>query len=190
MRSSKKDTAPAQSEPQSDSQEIVPEVMATPSTFSRDELSEISTFDDALRLAGMTYGTVVTADEEIGDGFKVATEDDKRRLCGVPLMFLEWAIRDGDFGAYVSIRAVAQTETGITKWILNDGSTGIAEDLVSFQKKTGRTGGLFVRQGLRVSDYWIDAETGVPLTKKEYGEYIARGERTAKASTFYLDTSA
>ena len=186
MRSSKKADVGTQSE----STEIVPEVMATPSEFTRDELSNISSFDEAMRLAHMVYGTVVTADEEIGDGFKVATEDDKRRLCGVPLMFLEWSIRDGDFGAYVSVRAIAQTETGITKWILNDGSTGIAEDLTSFQKKTGRTGGLFVRNGLRVSDYWIDAETGTPLSKKEYGEYIARGERTAKAATFYLDTSA
>lgn len=190
MRSSKKDTAPAQTPAQSDSTEIVPEVAATPSEFSRDELSAITSFDDAMRLASMTYGTVVTADEEIGDGFKVATEDDKRRLCGVPLMFLEWSIRDGDFGAYVSVRAVAQTESGITKWIINDGSTGIAEDLTSFQKKTGRTGGLFVRKGLRVSDYFIDAETGTPLSKKEYGEYIARGDKTARAATFYLDTSA
>jgi hypothetical protein len=161
--------------------------------FSREELSGIESFEDAMRLATSAHGTVVNAHEslELGDGFKIADEEDKGRLIGVPLMLLEWSFRDGDFGDYVSIRAISQGEDGkTTKWILNDGSTGIKEDLEDFTKKTGRTGGLFVRNGLRVSRYHIDAKTREPLSKAEYRDAVADGRKVVPAATFYLDASA
>src|SRR6267378_6689905 len=79
------------------------EVMAVPSAFSREDLGNIASWDDAVRLAIDVYGGVLVADTEIGDGFKKATEDDQRRLIGVPLFFLEWTFRAGDFTDYVSI---------------------------------------------------------------------------------------
>jgi len=168
------------------------EVMAVPSTFSREELSGITSWDDALRLAQSEYGDIVTADTEIGDGFKVATEDDERRLIGVPLFLLEWTFRAGDFGDdYVSIRAISQGDSGVsTKWIINDGGTGICRDLRDFTKKTGRFGGLLVRNGLRVSDYQVDNETKQVLSKGEYKDALAEGRKTFPGYTFYLDTSA
>jgi hypothetical protein len=168
------------------------EVMAVPTTFSREDLSSIATWEDALRLAQSEYGTIVTAEEEIGDGFRVATEDEERRLVGVPLFLLEWTFRAGDFGDdYVSIRAIAQGENGaITKWIINDGGTGICRDLRDFTKKTGRLGGLRVKNGLRVSDYQVDNDTKQVLSKTEYKQAISDGRKTFPGYTFYLDTSA
>lgn len=170
------------------------EVELAPSQFSREELQGIESFDDAVRLALSTNGTVVNAHQtpELGDGFRVADEAAKRRLIGVPLLLLEWTFRPGDYADdYVSVRAISQDENGNTrKWIINDGSTGIARDLRDFQTKTGRTGGLMVRNGLRVSDYHIDAETREPITRNEYREYQASGKKAAPAATFYLDTSA
>lgn len=168
------------------------EVMAVPSTFSREELSGISSWDDAMRLAQAEYGTIVTADTEIGDGFRLADEDDKKWLVGVPLFLLEWTFRAGDFAEdYVSIRAISQNPDGAsTKWIINDGGTGICRDLRDFSQKTGRFGGLLVRNGLRVSEYMVDNETKQVLSKGEYKDAVAEGRKTFPASTFYLDTSA
>lgn len=170
------------------------EVAQVPSTFTRDELSAIESFDDAMRLAVSAHGTVINAHEttELGDGFRIADEDDKRRLIGVPLMLLEWTFLPGDFAEdYVSVRAISQEDGGrIRKWVINDGGTGIARDLRDFTTKTGRTGGLSVRNGLRVSDYFIDPVTKQPLTKAERREYAAEDRKMAPASTFYLDTSA
>jgi hypothetical protein len=171
-------------------EQVANEVMNI-STFSREDLAGIESFDDALRLASAEFGNVATADQEIGDGFRIATEDDKRKMVGVPLMLLDWSFREGDFADYVSIHAIAAgPDNRAVKWILNDGSTGICRDLRDYTTKTGRTGGLMVRAGLRASDYVIDPESGTPLTKQQAAEYTAQGKRTAPATTFYLDTSA
>lgn len=169
----------------------VPEVMAPKSRYADADLRNIESFDDAMALATQMYGGVAVAHDEIGDGFRLASSEDKKRFVGVPLMFLEWTFRDGDFGDYVSILSVTQNPNGsIEKWIINDGSTGLRDDLRSFTRETGRTGGLFVRNGLRVSEYFIDPENGTPLNKEEVKAYYAVGSPVAPAATFYIDTSA
>lgn len=173
--------------------------VAVPVPFSRKELSSIHSFEDALRLAADTYGGVVAAHEaeDLGDGFRLATEEDKKRLVGVPLMLLDWTFREGDYtDQYVSIMAVAQMEGGVIgKYIINDGSTGIRVQLREYQDETGRTGGLMVRNGLRMSEYPVnmeDGETkGMPFkSKQEYRHHVAQGKKVGEARTFYLDTSA
>lgn len=158
--------------------------------FDKDQRSAIETWDDALRLAMEEFGTILNiADTSLGDGFRVASEDDKRRLIGVPLLLLEWRWVDGDFGDYVSVAAIAQGDNG-TKWIINDGSTGIREQVREIETKYGVNGGVMVRNGLRVSDYNTDLETGEPLSKKEWIEANKANKKTGKGHTFYLDTSA
>lgn len=160
--------------------------------FGKEDRTNIQSWDDAIALAQAEYGTILNIHEtELGDGFRVASEDDKRRLIGVPLFLLEWHWNDGDFGQFVSVAAIAQGENGqATKWILNDGSTGIREQLADFETKYNRNGGLNVRNGLRVSDYNTDLETGEPLSKKDLIDYVKAGKKTGKGHTFYLDTSA
>lgn len=186
--------------PQDHSDATVPEVWGGASHFTREQLTHIESFDDAARLAAQEFGDIVSAHEStaLGDGFRVASEDDKMRLIGVPLLLLEWSLRESEYGegVYVSIKAIQRDESGrAIKWILNDGSTGIARDLQNFTLKTGRSGGLGVRKGLRVSEYPTNAikghpDNGKPLSKAEHREFIKAGHPVGKGRTFYLDASA
>lgn len=163
------------------------------SEFTKDELTNIHSWEDALRLAENEFGKVDKVEEtELGDGFRVATEVDKRRLIGVPLLFLDWHWVEGDYAdEYVSAHVIAPNEQGVAfKWILNDGGTGVREQLRDYQTKYGRMGGLMARNGLRVSDYATDPDTNKPVTKKQIGELLAAGKKTGRGATFYVDTSA
>lgn len=151
--------------------------VAAPDSYKPDTLRSITTWDQALEAAMQAFGQpVAVAHEELGDGFAVLPTDKKDRLIGVPLFLMEWRFADGDNGRFVSIRAVAQNEDapGVRKYIINDGSTGICQQLAEYQEQTGRTGGLMVRNGLRRSDYTYTNDNG----------------EDKAASTFYLDTSA
>jgi hypothetical protein len=161
-------------------------------TFSDSELSDIDSWESVLEKATAAYGGIVSVTDVLGTGFAVATEDDKERLCGVPLLILEWSFNAGDFSEdYVSCVAVQRLDDGgIKKWIINDGGQGIRKQLTEYQSKTGNTGGLAVPKGLRVSKFYIDAETKLPLTKSEVAEAISSKRKIQPAHTFYLDTSA
>jgi hypothetical protein len=145
----------------------------------RDDYAELTSFDDAFRLATETFGGVVSA-EELGDGFSVLTNKDV--LEGVPLILLRWDFRVSDEvmrknssgdevpAEYVSCRVMTQDGR---KFIINDGSTGMYQQLVDFTNKHERQGGMYVPKGLHKSEYWAETPEG----KK-------------RASTFYLDTSS
>ena len=185
---------------QDNNSEPAAEIMPAASDFTNDQLAAIESFEDAVLLARNEYGDILAAHEQntLGTGFRVATDDDKMRLCGVSLLFLEWSFRESDYGTspYVSVRAIQQGDNGqAVKWVLNDGSTGIAQQLKDFTTKTGRTGGLGVRRGLRVSEYPTNAiknhpEYGKPLSKSEAREFIKNDLPVGKGRTFYIDTSA
>lgn len=143
---------------------------------------EIGSLADALALYRTTVGDdIAVASEELGDGFDRYTEDDKRKLIGVPLFVMEWrfAISDtvqrGDESVeYVTARIVAERGGKTIKAVFSDGSTGIYRQLRAYTDRTQRTKGLMVPNGLRVSDYTFQH----PIT----------GEKSP-ASTFYFDLS-
>lgn len=168
--------------PQEETSAIVPEVIQSATSFDENALREITTFDEAILLTQQTLGHEIDiASKELGDGFSLLTE--KTSLIGVPLFFMEWTFREGDFGLFVSVRGM--TESG-KKFIVNDGSTGIAAQLMAHSERTGRQGGMLIAKGLRVSEYPTD-ETGQPLDRKTAKEHpeLVKG----KGSTYYLDTS-
>lgn len=163
--------------------------------FTREQLGAIDSFDAAMGLATAEYGSVIAAHEQalLGDGFRVADEGDKIRLIGVPLLLLDWVFKPSDFGRgeWVLIHAVSRGENGeAIKWVISDGGTGIARDLKEFTEKTGRDGGMAVKNGLRRSDYQTDGDTGVPLTKAQVREYMVAHKPIGQGATWYLDTSA
>lgn len=138
-------------------------------------LSEISSFDDALALLAADGTVIEHASDVIGNGFTILK--DKSLLCGVELLFLGWSFNAGDNGDFVSCYVVARMPGSKvpSKFIVNDGSTGLYKDLFNYTKKTGRIKGLHVKNGLTRSDYtYVDKETG----------------EQRPATTFYLDTSA
>jgi len=177
------------------------EIEVSANVFNKEQLGSIDSFDAAMALAVAEFGGVIAAHEQalLGDGFKVASEDDKRRLAGVPLLLLSWSFKASDYGQdqeWVFIHAVQRGENGeALKWIISDGGTGIARDLKEFTAKTGRVGGMAVKNGLRVSEYYIDGDKASPdfgkaLSKTQVREYMVNKKPLAEANTFYLDTSA
>jgi hypothetical protein len=139
--------------------------------YAREDYKAIGSFDDAVALAVAAYGEVETASEELGDGFAILDKDDKGQLVKVPCMFLDWNFSLGDFGEFVSAHVISKTGA---KFIVNDGSTGIYQQLRDYTNEhAGRQGGLFAPRGLRRSDYTYDDD----------------GKQTP-ATTFYIDTAA
>jgi hypothetical protein len=144
--------------------------------ISAAQLSEVSSFDDALRLMEETYGSgaIALASDALGDGFQLLEEKDQ--LIGVPCAFISWRESLGDFGPFVAARVVTQDNR---KVVIIDGGSGIYQQLSEFSQKFGRDGGLVARKGLRRSDYTytdVDKVTGQPVERP--------------ASTHYIDTSA
>lgn len=160
---------------------IVPGIMDQGSQYGDSELRQMATFEEAVRLTQEAHGGVSVVSEELGDGF--ALLNDKSKLIGVPCLFMEWAFREGDFSRpFVSVRIAARNpDGGLSRYIINDGSTGLADQLAEYTKQTGKLGGLFAVHGLRVSEYDVDKD-GVPVGKDS-------PDKAGKAATFYIDTS-
>lgn len=147
------------------------EVQVPGKEFASEDLAAITSFEDALKLVTEKLGqeNVLVADQEIGDGFKLL--ENKDTLQGVEMLIVSWDFHQGDHGEFVSAKVV--TKTG-DKFIVNDGSSGIRDQLMSLSAKKNQQGGLFCRKGLRRSDYKYTDESGVEKP----------------ATTYYLDTSA
>lgn len=139
--------------------------------YDTGSLRDIASFEDAFALVESTYGPVLTADSELGDGF--AMLETKDVLIGTPLIFLSWSFSPGKYDEeFVSARVV--TKDG-GKYVVNDGGTGIRAQLREFSDSHGgRQGGLLARRGLRRSDY----------------EYTDDKGKAQEASTYYVDTGA
>lgn len=150
--------------------------------LSDDDLRTVQTLSDAFGMLGVT---VEDYSESYGSGFTVLDSDEKIRLVGVPFGILEWRFNMGDQGEFVS--CVVMTEEG-AKYVINDGSTGIYEQLRKVTDSRVERGadeyqsthGLLVKRGLRKSDYDTD-ETGKPLAK-DADRKLAKGRGT----TYYL----
>lgn len=167
--------------------------LVVPRVFSDTDLSEMDSWETAMSFVDAAFeGGVVNGADELGTGFRIADEDDKLKLCDATLVFVQWTFNPGDYGEdYVSINAIQRHDNGsISKWVINDGGTGLCAELKAYTKKTGRSGGMGFPKGLRVSKYFIDAETKTPLTKSEVAEWITAGRKAVPAHTFYLNTSA
>lgn len=139
--------------------------------FSTEELASIDSFEAALALVTEKIGeeNVVRADAEIGDGFKLL--ENKDSLIGTPMILVSWDFHMGDHGEFVAAKVV--TKDG-RKFIVNDGSSGLRDQLMGFTAKKNQRGGLLCAKGLRRSDYKYTDEDG----------------KEKPATTYYLDTSA
>lgn len=144
------------------------------SLFGDVDLANIDGMQGALDLFSAT-GVELEDWNDYGTGFVVT---DKAALVGVPLVLLEWRFNEGDFGGFVSAAAV--TADG-RKVVINDGSTGIREQLemVTAQRRKRNhphpQAGLKVMAGLTVSEYETEAVN--PKT----GETVK-----TRAKTYYL----
>lgn len=140
--------------------------------FDNDTLRGISSWDHALTLVAEENQGEVYSSADLGNGFEIL--DEKDRLIGVPLIFIQWQSYKGDFGDFVSAYVMARFSkdgNSAGKFVLNDGGTGIAQQLMDFTERTERNSGLVANHGLRKSTYDNPYEPGT------------------KAHTFYIDTT-
>ncbi len=160
-------------------------IPAVPPTYSEAELSGVSTYSDALKLAGHGWinpaGEFDQSRQVLGNGFTIVPTAEKARLVGVPFFILSWSVNKATKGgdSFVSMLVVTQDEN--EKLIVNDGGTGIRaqlDGLVKLRKeqKPGLSPDVYqtnvwVNNGLRVSRYKYTDEKG----------------REQDAETYYLD---
>jgi hypothetical protein len=122
--------------------------LANANRFTDEELRNITSFDDALALAQSVYGEITDITEELGNGFTLIS--DKSPLVDNPFVIVSCAFNDGDFGSFASVAAV--TKDG-KKYIFNDGSTGVHNQLFELARTKKRTGGFMAPSGLTASEY-------------------------------------
>lgn len=165
--------------------------------WSNQELRDIQDFESAMRTAVETYGTVDDATQELGNGFALLSKDDKKKLVGKPFLALYWTFNPGDYGGHFASMVAITNDN--QRFIINDGSSGIYQDLLSYsQEHNGRQGGLLCPGGLRESTYDTCPGCGRPRNalQTECTNMLHNGsvcgnteERRDKGSTFYLETS-
>lgn len=170
-----------------DAEVIVPEVMTDKElggTPAGKEIAARRITDDQLRDLS-DWGSIGVLAEAIGadiedvtaygTGFAVLDSKEKKQLVGQTFAIIDWSFHTGDMGRFVS--AVLLVKDTNRKVIINDGSTGICQQLVDISKKRLSEGKdasciLVVPKGLRVSEY----------TKEIDG-------KPTSAQTFYIDFS-
>lgn len=161
---------------------------------SDDDLSAIASFEDAVRLAQQQHGDVKSIDEfELGTGFRVL--EDKTVLVGKPFIIVQFTFNEGDYAdEFASMHIV--TNDG-AKLIVNDGGTGLCQDLKDLAQKE-RFGGVLVPNGLRISEYDTCSACEQPRKKKTNPcvALLSNGTECGDTSderhagkTFYLDLS-
>ncbi len=151
---------------------------------SDDQLRNVGTFEDALRLVQEELGAQIDrVEDEVGTGFIVL--DDKSKLEGVDFLAIMWKFyysddfsyraEDGSIqpGQFVSIHLM--TADG-KKYIINDGTKGgIRDQLLGYtERHDGKCAGLMCQGGLQVSEYdYEDPSNGSVSKARSY--YLARG---------------
>ena len=145
-----------------------------PSALNEDAMMEVNSFEAALAILNAA-GVVAESISDFGAGFTVV---DKARLVNVPFVILEWRFNTSEFNdaGFVSLSVVTKNDD---KWIINDGSTGILQQLIRVtrirrqRKHATPQNGLAVPAGLSVSNY----------------RYTDADGKERPASTYYLNES-
>jgi hypothetical protein len=172
---------------------IMQAVSRLESSFTDLDLARVTTFDDAAAAVAETYGDMAVASEELGSGFHVL--DNKDVLIGVPLILMRWVFNEGDYGV-VGFVSIATITAHHERFILNDGGTGIRDQLLAYSTQSRRFGGLRVDRGLSKSEYSTcpgpdggKTQCGKPMRKyvQECPHCGYSGEQRLKGWTYYLD---
>lgn len=141
--------------------------------FSDADLAMITDFQSAIDKMN-ELNIVPESMSDYGTGFEIAK--DKSNLVGVPFLILDWRFNKSDHSDERPFVSAAIVTKDGRKLILNDGGTGICEQLtnVTAQREAKNhptpQSGLIVKDGLTRSDY----------------SYVNDNGKTSQATTFYL----
>jgi hypothetical protein len=156
----------------------------TPATqeFTDEVAASFETFAQALDYLNNTEGVVEIGDVA-GDGYKLLKEKDI--LENVPFMIVDWnGITDPDTQRpYATIRIIT---TDNRRYRINDGSTGIYQQLILIRNRSGKTRGIAVPRGLFKSEYFVDDKTKKTIPADKVDSH--KGSKS-KAVTWYLNES-
>lgn len=140
--------------------------------IAESDLASINSLDDLLVLMDSTGG--VDSVDDYGTGFEILK--DKNRLIDNPFAIAEWRFSPSKQYGGEFVSALVVTKAG-EKLILNDGGTGICDQLrtitdrrISAGRRNPQTG-LLVSRGLRRSDYTYEDEKGAQIEASTY--YLA-----------------
>lgn len=152
--------------------------------FTDANLRAITSFEDAFALAQDVYSDVVDITAVLGNGFTLTT--DKKQLVGKKMVIVHFGLNEGDFGEFASLALVTAENK---KFIINDGSTGIKEQLLDLARTHHRFGGYLVPNGLNESEYPTCFECGTarPTKVDVCGKCGDTTEKRAVGTTYYLD---
>jgi hypothetical protein len=128
--------------------------------ISREPIPYVSSFEDAVEQFGDELATI--------DDYEKL--DDKEALIGKPFAIMRWWFTPSDVGErgeFAVLKIITKVPLydpqGVerTKFTVVDGSTGIYAQLKEITNRTGKSGGLVCRNGLRASRYEYQ---GMPAT--------------------------
>lgn len=164
--------------------------VAVPAPVDDSAARKVASFADAMQLAASVHGSVANVADTLGDGFALLDKDSKSRLVGVEMVFLDWDFHFGDYDAtFCSARVV--TKDG-AKFRINDGGTGLCEQLRAYSAESGNQGGLYAPHGLTASTYetCVECSKPHPLRDDECGHCGDTSTRRARGTTYYIDLTA
>lgn len=110
-----------------------------------------SSWEDMVAYAEDHYGEIIQFE---GSPWEILK--DKHELVGVPFMIADVRAYEGKFGSAVAIMLI--TEQPIAnhsgpRYVINDGSTGIYEQVTGMIRRAKQKSGIMCPNGLRASDY-------------------------------------
>lgn len=135
---------------------------------------DINSVQDALKvIESNNIGFVDISEDNNEDGFELVKEKDD--LIGVPMTVLGWRTSNGDFGEFVSVRAITEDDRKI---VFNDGSSGVMATLHRTETRLNMNSlkewlfiPIILEKGLRASNYTFTDDQG--KEKKATTHYLA-----------------
>lgn len=122
------------------------------------DLKELS-LDQLVELLGASEVTDIIPTDQYGP---IA---DQALLVGKPFMLVHWEFHEGDFGEFVSMWIM---DLEGHRYIVNDGSTGIYQQLRETTDKKGVNSMVVCRHGLKESSYMYTGPDGKERPAKTY----------------------
>jgi hypothetical protein len=136
--------------------------------FTDDALKEFDSWDDVAKVTG----NVTVAADVLGNGYSIL--EDKSKLLNEPFMIVKYGVHPSEKIQGKLFTTIHVLTKGGDKYVVNDGGTGIHQQLTDLKTQMGTVCPLMVSRGLRVSEYdYEDPNTG---------------EKT-KAETYYINTA-
>jgi hypothetical protein len=140
------------------------------------------TWDELVEYAAENYGEII---EIQGSPWEVV---DKAQLVGVPFMIADVRAYFSDKFARDVVAVMLMTENALpdtrgNHYVINDGSTGIFEQITQMIRSTGRKVGISCSGGLRVSNYEYQETDldGEPMLDSK-----GKPKPAIQASTYYI----